>query len=57
METLCHEAGSTYQLPSWRNVNDRTGALADKTGATSDMGTGSYFAELIAMNFWTSGNC
>ncbi len=56
-ETICFGAHNAYQLQSWMNVNDRTGAIGETAGATSDMGTGSYFAELIGMNFWTDGNC
>jgi hypothetical protein len=56
-ETMCFVGGETYQLQSWMNVNDLTGAIGETSGATSDMGTGSYYAELIGMNFWTTTRC
>lgn len=56
-ETVCFLGGVTYQLQSWVNVNDLTGAIGGVAGATSDIGTGSYYAELIGMNFWTNRRC
>ena len=56
VETMCFEAGNTGQLRSSMKVDDPTGVLGEVAGATSDMGTGSYFAEPIKRDRGTSGN-